>query len=148
VCIPSLFVRPTSIPPSLRPTPPPGPILESPSPRPPPCAGPSIWPPPSGPIRPPIRPPSSSPVRPPLWRPLFGPVRPPPSGPDSPAVGLHQPPPSGPVSSSQLPTINSFRCFFSQCFSCVRSLKFVASLDVVPLHETHFTRAFGQGSQS
>jgi hypothetical protein len=99
-------------------------------------------------VRPPVRHLPSGPVHPPLWHPPFGPIlalsvwpcQPRRRAPSAPSVRPHL----------LLSTNNYkfFQVFVSQCLYCVRSLKSVASLDVVPLHETHFTRAFGQGSQS
>jgi hypothetical protein len=105
--------------------------LPPPSPRPPPRVAPSIWPrlapsaPPYGAHR----------LAPSIW-----PRQPRHRAPSAPSVRPHL----------LLSTNNYkfFQVFVSQCLSCVRSLKSVASLDVVPLHETHFTRAFGQRSQS
>jgi hypothetical protein len=109
---------------------------------------PSVRPPPSGPVWPPHPPPPpSGPLRLApsalLWRPPFCTVWP--------QQPRHWAPSAPSVRPCLLLSTNNykfFQVFVSQCLSCVRSLKSVASLDVVPLHETHFTMAFGQGSQS
>jgi hypothetical protein len=101
------------------------------------------------------------PVHTPMRAPLSGPVRPPPPVAPTvwprpaPSVWPQQPRCWAPSAPSVRPRLllstnnyKFFHVFVSQCLSCVRSLKSVASLNVVPLHETHFTRAFGQGSQS
>jgi hypothetical protein len=117
---------------------PPGPL---------PCVAPSIWPR-WAPSSPPRRAPSVWPCPPPPVAPTVWP-RP------APSVWPRQPCRWAPLAPSVRPCLllstnnyKFFQVFVSQCLSCVRSLKSVASLDVVPLHETHFTRAFGQGSQS
>jgi hypothetical protein len=126
-------------------------------PGPPPCAAPSVWPrpapssPPTPSAPPPpalLRAPSVWPRPPPLVAPTVWPH-------PAPSVWPRQPHRWAPSAPSVRPRLllstnnyKFFQVFVSQCLSCVRSLKSVASLDVVLLHETHFTRAFGQGSQS
>jgi hypothetical protein len=100
---PKLHVRPPGPPP--RPTPyqvPDPPLLCVPSPF--------------GPVKAPSGPLNVAPSAPPCGAHRLAPSSRPPSGPISLAVGLRQPPPYGPVSSSQLTTINSFRCWSPVAF--------------------------------
>jgi hypothetical protein len=141
---PSVWPRPAaSSPPRRAPSVWPHPAPSSPPPSGPLCLAPSTPPPPAPP-----RAPSVWPCPPPSMAPTVWP-RP------APSVWPRQPCRWAPSAPSVRPCLlfstnnyKFFQVFVSQCLSCVRSLKSVASLDVVPLHETHFTRAFSQGSQS
>jgi hypothetical protein len=110
----TLSIQPPSTPPSAPPCGPRHLALSAPPP-PNPCPAPSVWPHP-----------------PPLWRPPFGSIR-------APFVWPRQPYRRAPSAPSVRPRLllstnnyKFFQVFVSQCFSCVRSLKSVASLDVVP----------------
>jgi hypothetical protein len=139
VCIASPSIRPPSTPSICPPVRPPVRSLNPPSLRVPPtvwpCSAPSVWPHP---------PPLHGAHR-------LAPSRPPPSGPIRPRQPRRRALSAPSIRPRLLLSTNNykfFQVFVSHYLSCVRSLKSVASLYVVPLRETHFTRAFDQGSQS